>query len=93
MHACILCQIRAQHAVISAVTSVLTVSLCLQAVKCDRICKILPASARLPQLLRSSLDQFPNYPHVCALFSVCIWPKFSFGSSVVFWFPTLFLFA
>jgi len=84
VRACILCRSSAHHTVISVVTSVLSVSLCLQAAKCDRTCRFLPASVRLPQLLCPSQDQLGNYPRVCALISVYLYPMFSFGSPISF---------
>lgn len=52
-------------------TSVLSVSLCLQAAKCDRICRSLPASAHLPQIFCPIQDQLRNNPHACAFVCIC----------------------
>lgn len=59
-------------------TSVLSVSLCLQAAKCDRICKFLPASVCMLQLLHSAKTGFeithmfvPEAEHWLYMFGQC----------------------
>ncbi len=64
-------------------TSVLSVSLCLQAAKCDRICRSLPASAHLPQLFVPSKTSFET-THMLVPLSVYVQPMFSFSSQISF---------